>query len=74
VIVFYALKFPRARLGFLVRFRWFHMPAYFALILWGLLQFVDTVEQLAGMSNVSALAHLGGAAIGFAAWLIWKNK
>jgi len=74
VIVFYALKFPRARLGFLVLFRWIHFPAYFALILWGLLQFVGVANQLAGMSNVSALAHLGGAAIGFAAWLLWKNK
>src|SRR5207249_4486791 len=47
IITFYALKFPRVRLGFLFRFWWFHMPAYFALIMWVLLQFVGAWLQLA---------------------------
>jgi membrane associated rhomboid family serine protease len=51
-----------------------HLPAYFALILWGLLQIIGATKQLAGMSNVSALAHLGGAAVGFIAWLLWRNR
>jgi len=78
VIAFYALKFPRARLGFLFGFwfyfRWFHMPAWFALIGWFLLQLLLAHQQLAGASNVSALAHLGGAGVGVAAWLLWRES
>lgn len=78
VIVFYALKFPRARLGFLFRFwlyfRWFHVPAWFALIGWLLLQGLLTHQQLAGVSNVSALAHLGGAGVGLVGWALWRES
>jgi len=78
VITFYALKFPRARLGFLVRywflFRWLHMPAWFALILWFLLQLLLAAQQLAGIGSVSALAHLGGAAAGLGLWLLWWKR
>ena len=42
VIAFYALEFPRARLGFLLRywwrFQWFQLPAWGAFVLWILLQ------------------------------------
>ena len=27
---------------------------------------------MAGFSSVSALAHLGGAAVGLAAWAVWR--
>ena len=78
VIVFYALQFPRARLGFLFRyfvyFRWIQMPAWFALILWMLLQSVTVMLQLSGFSNVAASAHLGGAAVGFGLWLVWRTR
>ena len=78
VIAFYALKFPRARLGILVRyfviFRWFFIPAYAAMILWLLMQFLLAGLQLAGTSNVSALAHLGGAAVGVVFWLAYREK
>ncbi len=78
VLVFYALKFPRARLGFLVGrymvYRWFFVPAGFVLVGWLLLQFYMAHLQLSGLSNVSALAHLGGAAVGLVAWLLWKDR
>ena len=78
VIAFYALKFPRARLGimfrYFFRFRWFFMPAYVAMILWLLLQFLLVGFQIAGTSNVSALAHLGGAAVGLVFWLACREK
>ena len=78
VIVFYALEFPRVRLGFLMRWgfiwlRWIRFPAWFALVLWLLFQFVGAWEQKAGISSVSAFAHLGGAAVGFVMWLVWRN-
>jgi membrane associated rhomboid family serine protease len=77
VIVFYALKFPQARLGFMFRFwmhfRWFYVPAWCALIGWLLLQGLLAHQQLAGVSSVSALAHLGGAGVGAVAWLLWRE-
>ena len=77
IIVFYALQFPQAKLGFLFRyalmFRWVSMRAYFALILWIVYQFLLAGMQMAGMSRVSAMAHLGGAAAGFFFWL-WLRK
>jgi membrane associated rhomboid family serine protease/Zn-finger nucleic acid-binding protein len=77
LIVFYALKFPRARLGFMMRywyvFRWVHVPAWSACIIWFLLQLMLAKDQLAGVGNVSALAHLGGAALGAFAWWLWRN-
>ena len=45
----------------------------FALVGWLLLQGLLTRQQLAGVSNVSALAHLGGAGVGVVAWLFWRE-
>jgi membrane associated rhomboid family serine protease len=78
VITFYALNFPRMRLAFLMRlgfvwFRWIRLPAWFVFILWILFQIIGTLEQKAGLSSVSSAAHLGGAAIGVLAWLVWRN-
>jgi len=77
VIVFYALQFPKARLGFLFRyfvyFRWLQIPAWGALVLWLLLQTSGVIDQLNGFSNVAATAHLGGAGAGFIFWLWWRQ-
>jgi len=78
VIMFYALNFPRLRLAFLMRwgyvwFRWIRLPAWFVLVLWILFQIIGTLEQKAGMSAVSSAAHLGGAAVGLLAWLLWRK-
>jgi membrane associated rhomboid family serine protease/Zn-finger nucleic acid-binding protein len=79
VITFYALNFPRMRLAFLMRwgwvwFRWIRLPAWFVFVLWFLLQIIGTLEQKAGMSSVSSAAHLGGAAVGILAWLVWRKS
>jgi membrane associated rhomboid family serine protease/Zn-finger nucleic acid-binding protein len=78
VITFYALNFPRIRLAFLMRwgFVWFHwirLPAWFVFVLWFVFQIIGTLEQRAGMSSVSSAAHLGGAAFGVLAWLVWRK-
>ena len=78
VITFYALNFPRFRLGFLMRwgFVWFHwirLPAWFVFILWIFFQLIGTLEQRAGISSVSSVAHLGGATVGVVAWLLWRK-
>ena len=79
VITFFALNFPRVRLAFLMRwwfvwFRWIRLPAWFGLVLWILFQLIGALEQRAGMSSVSSIAHLGGAAVGVVAWLLWKKQ
>lgn len=78
VLAYYALKFPRARLGVLIgiyfRFRWIRMPAYAMFLIWIGIQVLGTHAQLAGFSNVSSLAHLGGASVGFVFWTITRNK
>lgn len=78
LITFYALKFPHARLGILFRyyyvyFKWIQFPAWAAFILWILLQFWGAYKQIAGFSNVSALAHLGGTAMGVLLWAFWRK-
>jgi membrane associated rhomboid family serine protease/Zn-finger nucleic acid-binding protein len=79
LIAFYALKFPHARLGILLRFgfvfipKWIQFPAWCAFLLWLLLQFWGAYDQIAGFSNVSSLAHLGGTAVGVALWFYWRK-
>jgi membrane associated rhomboid family serine protease len=75
IIAFYALKFPHARLGlyltYYFRVRWIRFPAWAGLALWIALQIFGAMKQLGGFSNVSALAHLGGAMAGLVAWIFW---
>ncbi|HEY2681767.1 MAG TPA: rhomboid family intramembrane serine protease, partial [Candidatus Udaeobacter sp.] len=78
VITFYALNFPRMRLAFLWRLgfvwhRWIRLDAWFVFVLWISFQIIGTLKQKAGMSSVSWAAHLGGAAVGVLAWLVWRK-
>jgi len=77
ILTYYALRFPRARLGYLFcfwpfYFRWIHMPAFVALFFWFLLQFVLVLKQRLGVGDVAAMAHLGGAGVGVVAWCLWR--
>ena len=72
VMTFYALRFPKNKLGFLIYFRWYRMPVYLFFAFWVILQIFDAYGQIEGFSNVSALAHIGGAATGFVFWLITR--
>ncbi len=78
VITYYALRFPRAKLGFMFRYwvyiRWITMPAWFALVVWFILQFWIAYSQILGATNVSGLAHLGGAAVGLGAWALSRKE
>lgn len=77
-LVFYALQFPRAKLGFLFffywRLNWVYIPAWVALALWLLMQTFGVFMQLKGFSHVAATAHLGGSALGFLLWLWWRKS
>lgn len=77
VIVFYGLQFPRVRLLIMVPSLFFYplrIRAKYALLLWVLLQVSGALAQMRGFSHIAFLAHLGGAGVGFAFWLIWRNR
>ncbi len=78
VIACYALRFPNARLGLYWRYffyiRRIVIPAWGAFVLWVLLQFIIAALQMKGLSSVSALAHLGGAAVGVLAWVFCRQR
>ncbi len=71
VIAFYGVTYPRVNLGFMFRiylyFRWVRIPAVVAFALYFVLQIIGAHYQIAGLGNVSYLAHLGGVAVGLAA-------
>lgn len=74
IIAFYALAFPRARIGLFVRFGWIRISARWAFVLWLGMQALGSWQQVGGFSDVSHLAHLGGAAAGVGCWLLWRER
>jgi membrane associated rhomboid family serine protease len=79
LLAFYAFRFPKARLGLRIWMRysyrapWVTFPAWAGFAVWMALQFLGVFEQMNGLSNVSAMAHLGGAAAGIVAWRVWRD-
>ena len=76
ILVYYALQFPRERLGFLLWYwwqvHWVSISAIWCLAMWIGYQLLLTGMQMEGWTNVSALAHLGGAVVGAAFW--WYHE
>jgi membrane associated rhomboid family serine protease len=68
------LRFPRAKLGFFLIIGWLRVPAYLLLIIWVAMQISMAYDQVAGLTQVSALAHLGGALVGLGSWYIFLRK
>lgn len=77
LLAFYALRFPMARVGMFFRisysFRWVEMPVWAMFCFWIVFQFIGAYLQHEGLSNVSSLAHLGGAVVGLAFWLLFRK-
>jgi membrane associated rhomboid family serine protease len=73
LVAFYGITFPRAKMIFLIWFRWMRVPAYAFLGFWLLLQILTAWQQISALTSVSALAHLGGVAVGVWFWLIWRD-
>jgi membrane associated rhomboid family serine protease len=69
VIAAHAALLPHAR----VRMRFFDIPAWCAFGVWLVLQAIGVAKQIHGMSPVSALGHVGGAAAGLALGFMWKS-
>jgi membrane associated rhomboid family serine protease len=74
IMVFYALAFPQARFSVFIRWHWFQLSALYLVLFWVLMQLIGAWQQISGFSNVSAFAHLGGACIGLACWLYWRQR
>ena len=75
VIAYYAVAFPRTRLGILFFFFWWiRLPALAMLLLYGILQILGAYGQISGFGGVSNLGHLGGLAIGVLAALVWRGR
>lgn len=70
----YMLRFPRAKLGFFLVVGWLRVPAYVLLAIWVAMQVDMAYDQVAGLTRVSALAHLGGAAVGLAAYFLLLRR
>ena len=72
VIAYYALRHPETKVGLLLHFwwhfHWVYIPAGVAFLMWVLLQAGLSFGQVHGFTNVAAMAHLGGAAVGVGAW------
>jgi membrane associated rhomboid family serine protease len=73
-IAYYALRFPRSHIGLIMFFRWIRLPVLVLFLLWVGEQFFGIYLQIAGFSNVSSLAHMGGAAVGFFFWFFTRNE
>lgn len=78
LIVCYALLFPNARLGtwLWIWFRpvWVTFSARVGFVWWLATQALLLWKQLAGVGNVSALAHLGGVAAGLGVWFAARGR
>lgn len=73
LITFYALQFPRVRLGLLIYWRLIRIPAALAWVFWMACQLLLLVLQIGGHGHVSAAAHLGGTAVGLVCWWAWRE-
>jgi membrane associated rhomboid family serine protease/predicted RNA-binding Zn-ribbon protein involved in translation (DUF1610 family) len=77
VVAYYALAFPRARLGLLLfYFLWVPLPAWTMLLLFTMMQLLGAAAQIGGFSSVSNLGHLGGLGVGLAAAVLthaWRG-
>ena len=78
VLVYYALRFPRARIGWALRIYfvpvwWLRFPAAVALALWLGSQALLAWRQAEGLTNISAYGHLGGAAAGLLFWIVQRT-
>ena len=73
VVVFYGLKFPRAKLRYFRLYRWFTMPAGAAVLFWFLTQLLGRAEPFVGSGEVTPYQLLGGALVGVWFWYMWRN-
>ncbi len=76
VLAYYVVLFPRSYLRFLLfRFVPFKMQAYWFLVIWLIMQIINSSYQMRFEGGgVNALAHLGGAAVGLVWGIVMRNQ
>jgi membrane associated rhomboid family serine protease/predicted RNA-binding Zn-ribbon protein involved in translation (DUF1610 family) len=78
IMAFYALQFPGIRLKFIIgslwlgAYRWITVPTWGFFAFWITMQGLGVAAQVAGLSNISSLGHMGGAAVGALFYLEWR--
>lgn len=76
IMAFYAFRFPGVHLKFFIWtlffWRWITVPVWGFFAFWIAMQALGTLLQIAGFSSVSALGHLGGAAVGVLFYFEWR--
>ena len=74
----YAVFFPDVTISLCLRylliFRWIGIPAWFAFVLWMLLQGLMTLLTFHVEAGVAYGAHLGGALFGLAVGFLLRNR
>jgi membrane associated rhomboid family serine protease len=74
VLAAHAVLRPRAKVRMRIYYRVYTTNASMAFLFWIALQIFGILRQVTGLTNVSALGHVGGAALGIALGLIWKSR
>ena len=76
VLAYYAVAFPRARIGIFFWFllRWLRFKAIWMLLIYVALQVYGGSQQIEGGGGTSYLAHIGGLAVGVVAGLIFRRR
>ena len=78
IMAFYALRFRASKISvmfwLIIKIVWFRLSAIWMFGVWLFLQFVIAGQQLAGLTNVSAAAHLGGALAGAFIWWLVRSS
>jgi membrane associated rhomboid family serine protease len=74
VMIYYLLRFPKARFTYLFLFRFVHVPALTVLVLYSAIQVLGAVGQVSGAGGVDYLAHLGGGLMGLGFWLVERSR
>jgi membrane associated rhomboid family serine protease len=69
LLAYYGLRFPKARIGWYLM----NLPAWGFVLLWAGYQVLVAAAQFPGVTEVSAYAHLGGAAVGVAFWAVQRR-
>ena len=66
ILAYYALRFPKHRLGFLFFFcKWLRFPVIAYLAFWVIMQLIGA---LSGAGRVAYMAHIGGLLTGVVFW------
>ena len=75
LLAYYALRFPKMRLGMLFYWRWIQFPAWGAFVLWILTAILwRCYRNITASVDVAALAHLGGVIPGIVFWWLWQKR